>query len=134
DDARPQRIARFGLASEGVGAHPAVAVRRLTVGEADGVHHAVAVEPVVTTAGREPGVGSVAEVDAVEVAWQLADHLEGLVVALLGDRRVHTGQVRVAGDLPGDGFLARVQIGGHARNLERCSDSVPRNWTPTLPW
>src|SRR5260221_12262676 len=66
-----------------------------------GVHHAVAVEPVVAAVWRKLRVGSIAEVHAVEVVGQVADHVEAVLGALLGDRRVEAGEVRIARHLPG---------------------------------
>ena len=66
----------LALALEAVGADPAVAVGRLPVGDVDRVDHPVAVEPVVAAVRLVLWVGTVADVDAVQVVGDLAHDLE----------------------------------------------------------
>ena len=95
-DARPQRPARVLLGDEAVGADEPVAVERLSVAEADDVHHAVAVERVVDLQRRVQRVLGVAQVHAVEVGRDLAlDDLEVVGVPLGGLRAPRPGAVGV---------------------------------------
>ncbi len=94
--ARPQRLARLVLGQETIGADKAVAVERFSVAEPDDVHHAVAVERVIGLQRRVQRVFGVAQIDAVEVAGDLAlDGDQVVGVPLAGLRPPRTGSVRV---------------------------------------
>ena len=71
----PQRPAGVLLRDEAVGADESVAVEGLSVSESDGMHHRVTVERVIDLQRRMDRVLGVAQVDAVEVVRNLADHL-----------------------------------------------------------
>ena len=93
--AGPERAPGAALGVEALGAHPAVPIRGAPVAEAHGVHHAVAVEPVIAAARRVHGIGTVAQEHAVEVARQLARHRQVGRVALVEDRRERAFQIGV---------------------------------------
>ena len=88
-EARPQRAAGLVLGREPVGADEPVAVERFSVPEADDVHHAVAVEGVVTPDRLVQRVLGVAQIDAVEIGGNLALDLEvvGVVLGVAAARR-----------------------------------------------
>ncbi len=85
-EACAQRPPRGVLGAPLVGAHPAVAVRRPAVLQAESVDHAVAHEPVAVW-GRKLRIGSVAEQRPVQPARQFAQHGQVRRVALHRDRR-----------------------------------------------
>ena len=94
--AGPQRPAGVVLREESVGADEPVAVERLSVAESDDVQHAVAVERVIRLQRRVQRVLGVAQVDAVEVARDLAlDDRQVVGVPLGGLRPPRAGAVRV---------------------------------------
>ena len=68
----PQRSARLVLCGKSVGTNEPVAVEGFPVAEPHDVHHAVAVERMVELERRVQWVLGVAQVDAVQVAWDLA--------------------------------------------------------------
>ncbi len=99
DDAAPDRATGVALGEEALRTHPAVAVGRLPVAEVDGVHHAVAVEPVVAAHRVVLRVGAVAHVDAVQVVGDAAvENLEPAQSDLVVGRCVGTLEVRVGLD------------------------------------
>src|SRR5690606_41642246 len=57
----------LGLAREPAGAHPAIAIGHAAVGDHGRVQHAVAVEPVIPAARRQPQVRAVAQVHAAKI-------------------------------------------------------------------
>ena len=81
-DAAEERLARRALVREARRAHPAIAVGGPAVAQAEGVDHAVAVEPVVAAARRELRIRAVAVERSVQLARQLAldRQIEGLAL------------------------------------------------------
>src|SRR5207237_6388999 len=67
-----ERAARLLLLPEPAAQHVAVPVDGVAVLERDGVDHAVAVEPVIAAERREGGIGTIAEVGAVQLARNLS--------------------------------------------------------------
>ena len=111
DDAAPERAGGLLLAFEAIGPNPAVAVYRPPLREVDGVHHAVAVEPVVAPAGVELRVGPVADVDAVQVVGDLALDLELVERQLLPRRSVRPLEVGV--ELGRVGDVEAIEVKAH---------------------
>ncbi|MFC7656384.1 hypothetical protein ACFQV8_07690 [Pseudonocardia benzenivorans] len=77
--------------------------------------HAVAVEPVVAARRVETPVRAVAQVDAVEIARDLADHLEVVGGDLVADGREDPEQVGVVLPVLLDGDRGRLLERGHRR-------------------
>ena len=91
----PQTVSRLALHVVSARAHVTVAVGGLAILEVDGVQHAVAIEPVVAPFGREPRVGSIAHVDAMQIFWQLADDLEIFDDDLIVNRSIRSCNIRI---------------------------------------
>ena len=137
DDAGPQRFAGHRLSQEAGGAHKAVAVGRLPVGKVHAVDHAVAVERVVLAHGGVDLVVAIAQVHAIQVGRQFADHLQigragrplgvgGAVAAVeVGVVRGQAAQIDARMD-----FKHRIlQVGGEGKEGgEAVSASAQTRW------
>jgi hypothetical protein len=94
--AGPERAPSSALLCETLRAHPAVAIRGASVAEGHGMHHAVAVEPVVAAPRREDGIGTIAQEHTVEVARKLS-HRRQVRVALVEHGRERALEIGVLG-------------------------------------
>ncbi len=95
------------------------------------VHHAVAVEPVVSSARLKDRIGTVAQVYAVEVLWDLADNVQIVGGDLSRDRREDSAQKRILAGIDLDWDFA---LDFHhdwprrgLRSLQFCTSEKTRN-------
>src|SRR5262249_14603185 len=72
--ARPKRALRFLLGEKSFRANPSISISRLSVLELDRMHHSVAVEPVITAAGLEDRIWTIAQIDAIQVFWNFPNN------------------------------------------------------------
>ena len=114
-DAGPDRVARRLFGHHHRGPDEPVGVARGTLAELDPVHHRVAVERVEVAPGRvEPGVGSVAQVGAMQPAGDLPRHRRPRDVDLGALWRENTPEVGLVGGVDSRGTRRDVRGRRHA--------------------